>query len=88
MSCGVGCRQGLNLALLWLWRRPAAIAMIQPLAWERTYAMDVALKRQRDKKKKKKKERKQNQTQRQEAGVRLSLGYLSHQEEADFCCFL
>ena len=58
MSCGVGCRQGLNLALLWLWRRPAAIAMIQPLAWERTYAMDVALKRQRDKKKKKKKRKK------------------------------
>ena len=26
MSCGVGCRRGLDLALLWLWCRPAAVA--------------------------------------------------------------
>ena len=31
--------------LLWLWRRPAAAALIQPLAWELTYAADAALKR-------------------------------------------
>ena len=24
-------------ALLWLWRRPEAVALIQPLAWELTY---------------------------------------------------
>ena len=30
MSCGVGHRYGLDLALLWLWRRQAAIALIQP----------------------------------------------------------
>ena len=34
MSCGVGCRHGLDLALLWLWRRPAATALIGPLAWK------------------------------------------------------
>ena len=42
--------------LPWLWRRPAAAAPIQALAWEIPYAMGAALKRQ--KKKKKKKERK------------------------------
>ena len=38
-----------DLALLWLWRRPAAIAPIQPLAWELPYAAGVALKRQKAK---------------------------------------
>ena len=38
MSCGVGLRQGLDLALLCLWCRPAAAAPIQPLAWEPPYA--------------------------------------------------
>ena len=32
---------------LWLWHRPAAAALIQPLAWELPYAMDVALKRKK-----------------------------------------
>ena len=45
MSCGVGHRYGLDLALLWLWRKLAAAAPIQPLAWELPYAVDVALKR-------------------------------------------
>ena len=40
--------------LLWLWRRPAAVAPIGPLAWEPPYAVGVALKRQNTKKKKKK----------------------------------
>ena len=51
MSCGVGCRCSLNPALLWLWRRPAAVALIQALAWEPPYAAGVALKRQKDKNK-------------------------------------
>ena len=34
MSCGVGHRCGLDLVLLWLWCRPVAAALIQPLAWE------------------------------------------------------
>ena len=36
-------------ALLWLWRRPAATALIGPLAWEPTYAESVALTRQKKK---------------------------------------
>ena len=52
MSCGVGCRHGSELVLLWLWCRPAAIAPIQPLAWEPSYATSIALKRQKDQKKK------------------------------------
>ena len=47
MSCGVGCRRGLDPALLWLWRRPVATAPIQPLAWEPPYAMGAALKIQK-----------------------------------------
>ena len=35
--------------LLWLWCRPAAAALIQPLAWKRPHAMGVALKRQKKK---------------------------------------
>jgi len=42
VSCGVGCRRGLDPALLWLWRRPVATAPIQPLAWEPPYAAGVA----------------------------------------------
>ena len=39
ISCGVGRRHGLDPALLWLWCRLAAVAPIQPLAWELPYAM-------------------------------------------------
>ena len=55
MSCGVGCRRGSDLALLWLWRRPAAAAPIGPLAWEPPYAMGVVLEKDKKTKKKKKK---------------------------------
>ena len=44
MSCGIGHRYGLDLALLWLWWRPATVALIRPLAWELPYAMRAALK--------------------------------------------
>ena len=47
MSCGVGRRWGLDLALLWLWRRPAAIALIRPLVWEPPFAVRVVLKKKR-----------------------------------------
>ena len=46
MSCGVGHRCGLDPSLYWLWYRPAAAALIQPVAWEPLYAMGAALKRQ------------------------------------------
>jgi len=52
-SCGVGCRCGSDPVLLWLWCRPAAAALIQPLAWELPYAMGVTLKKKKRKKKKK-----------------------------------
>ena len=48
-----------DLTLLWLWCRPAALALIRPLAWETPYALSVAIKKTKDKKKKKKKKRKE-----------------------------
>ena len=53
MSCGVGCRFCLDLALLWL--RPEATALIRPLVWESPHAVGAAPKRTEIQKKKKKK---------------------------------
>ena len=39
----------LGSAWLWLCCRPALVAPIQPLSWETTYAVDVALKRKKKK---------------------------------------
>ena len=47
MSCGISCRCGSDLLLLWMWCSLAAIALIRPLAWVPPYAMDVALRRQK-----------------------------------------
>jgi len=41
--------------LLWLWCRPAATALIGPLAWEPPYAAGAALEKAKRQKKKKKK---------------------------------
>ena len=38
--------------LLWLWHGPAAVPLIQPLAWELPFAISVALKKKKKKKKK------------------------------------
>ena len=35
---------GSDLALLWLWYRLAAVALIQPLAWEPPFTTGAALK--------------------------------------------
>ena len=56
MSCGVGCRRGLDPELLWLWHRLASTAPIRPLAWEPPYAAGAALEKVKKTKKKKKKE--------------------------------
>ena len=48
MSCGVVHRGSSDLMWLWLWRRPVAIALIQPLAWETPYASVAALKRKKE----------------------------------------
>ena len=53
MSCGVGRRHSSDPTLLWLWRRPATIAPIRPLAWEPPYAMGAALEKAKKTKKKK-----------------------------------
>ena len=52
MSCGIGCRRGSDLVLLWLWHTPAATAPMGPLAWKPPYAAGVALKRQKKDEKK------------------------------------
>ena len=50
MSCGVGHRLGWDLALLWLWRRLAAVALIWPLALELPHVTGVGLKSKKKKK--------------------------------------
>ena len=50
-SCGVGHRHGSDPALLWLWHRPADVALIRPLARELPYASGAALKKAKKKKK-------------------------------------
>jgi len=42
MSCGVGCRRGLDPTLLWLRCRLVATAPIRPLVWEPPYAVGAA----------------------------------------------
>ena len=49
MSCGISHRCGSDPALLGLWHRPAATALIWPLAWELPYASGAALKRKKKK---------------------------------------
>ena len=49
VSCGVGCRCGLDL--WWLCYRLAAVALIQLLAWELPYVAGMALKSNNNKKK-------------------------------------
>ena len=44
MGCGVGHRFGSDPVLLRLWHRPAAVALIRPLAWGLPYAASVAIK--------------------------------------------
>ena len=50
MSCGVGHRHISDPALLWC--KLVAAALIRPLAWELSYAVDAALKRKKIKNKK------------------------------------
>ena len=54
MSYGVAHRRDLDLALLWMWCRLVATALIRPLAWEPQYAAEAALEMEKKKKKKKK----------------------------------
>ena len=74
MSCDVGGRRGLNLALLWLWCRLAAIALIRPLAWEPPHVPCVALKRKKKKNAVNPLPKKCNDFLSSAVGVRISLG--------------
>ena len=40
----VGPRHGSDPTLLWLWHRPAAVALIGPLVWKPPYTSGAALK--------------------------------------------
>ena len=55
MNCGVGRRHGWDPVLLWLWCRLAAIAPIEPLAWEPPCAVGVDLQNNQVQRKKEKK---------------------------------
>ena len=58
VNCGVGHRRDSDPALLWPWRRPAATALIRPLAWEPPYAAAGVAQEMAKRPKKKKKKRK------------------------------
>ena len=58
MSCGVACRHGSDLMLLWLSHRLAAIASIRLLAWKPPYATGAALQRKKGKKEREKEKEK------------------------------
>ena len=45
-----------DMALLWLWHRPAAAAPIQVLVWKLSHAMGMVFKKEKKKKRKKRKE--------------------------------
>ena len=53
MTCGIGRRCGSDPALLCLWCRLAAVALIRPLAWKPPYATGAALKSKKKKGRKK-----------------------------------
>ena len=65
LTYGVGCKHGLDPELLWLWRRPIAIAPIRPLPWELPYAMGATkkIKTKQNKKKNKNKTKKNKHSQ-------------------------
>ena len=69
-SCGVGGRQGSDLVLLWLWRRPETTAPIQPLAWESPYVVGVALKKPKRKERKKSRKKKKKKKPSKKANSR------------------
>ena len=72
MNWGVDHGLGVDPLLLWLWCRPAAVALIQSLAWDLPYAIGAALKRKR----KKKKERKKSKKKRHRCSSDLALLWL------------
>ena len=78
MSCGVGCRCGSDPTLLWLWRRPAATALIRPLAWEPPHAAGVALEKAKRQKNKKTKNKTKTNKKLQPLGVPAMAQWLTN----------
>ena len=64
MSCGVGRRHVLDPMLLWLWHRPAATALIGPLAWESPCAAGVAIEKTKRQKTNKQTNKQNKQTKK------------------------
>ena len=59
VSCGVVCRRGLDLALLWLWCRPAATSSDLTPSLGTSICRGCGPKRTKDKKKKEKEKEKE-----------------------------
>ena len=55
MSCDIGHGYSLDPTLLWLWRGPAVVVPIRPLAWRLPYVTPVALKGEKKRKEEKRK---------------------------------
>ena len=64
MFYGVGLRCSSDPELLWLWHRPAATALIRPLAWETSRTVGMAQKKKKKKKKRKKERKKERMTEK------------------------
>ena len=62
----------VDLELLWLWRRPAATALMQPVTWKLPYATCAALQKKK-KKEKEKKEKTETDSQIQRTDLDLWL---------------
>ena len=54
--------------VLWLWRRWAAAAPVQPLVWELPYAAGTALKREREREREREKGGKEGRKEGREGG--------------------
>ena len=90
MSCGVGHRWVLDLALLWLWHKLAAAAPIRPLAWEPPYAKGAALEKTKKKKKPKQNKTKKTKKQKERKGLEnpyVGLMPLEEKKETHIRCF-
>ena len=55
--------------MLWLWPRPAATALIRPLAWKPPCAMGAALEKAKRRKKKKKKREREKKKKKLTTGI-------------------
>ena len=55
MNCGVRCRHSSDPTLLWLWCKPATLALIGSLGWELPYVTNVPSPQKEKKKEKEEK---------------------------------